>query len=99
MTKKAQILDKRARQRASVGFSPVPNVRVAQALQIAYLEQIKLGLTPTQAMEEAERAVARQLPPVPFGRRSYRLPKPSRSDDPAYRKPIRVKRHLSCSAA
>ncbi|WP_288806508.1 hypothetical protein [uncultured Novosphingobium sp.] len=99
MTKKAHILDKRARQRASVGFTPVPNIRVATALQAAYLAKLKLGLTPTQAMEEAERAVARQLPPVPFGRRSYRLPKPSRSDDPAYRKPIVVRRPTLCAAA
>ncbi|WP_395391462.1 hypothetical protein WBP07_12610 [Novosphingobium sp. BL-8A] len=99
MTKKAHILDKRARARASVGFTPVPNVRVATALQFAYLAQLELGLTPTQAMEEAERAVARQLPPLPFGRRSYRLPKPSRSDDPAYCKSILVKRRSPCVAA
>ncbi len=87
-----------ANGRRPIGFTPIGNTRIARALQAAFARAIALGHTPRQADAEARAAVARTLPPSPFAKR-YRLPKPSRSDDPSYRKPIVLKSHRSCAVA
>jgi hypothetical protein len=85
-----------ANGRRPLGFTPVGNARIAKALQVAFARAIALHMTPRLADIEARATVARALPPLPFAKR-YRLPKPSRSDDPSYRKPIVLKSHRSCA--
>lgn len=80
-----------ANGRRPLGFTPVGNIRIARALQVAFARAIALHMAPRLAGIEARAAVARDLPPLPFAKR-YRLPKPSRSDDPSYRKPNVLKR-------
>lgn len=87
-----------ANGRLPLGFTPIGNARIAKALQVAFAAAIALRMTPRQADTHARAAVARNLPPAPFSKR-YRLPKPSRSDDPSYRKPIVLKSHRSCEVA
>ena len=68
-----------------IGFHPVPNRRLAA---MAAEEAVRLmfeGAEPFAAEAMALRSVALKLSPLPFARR-HRAPKPSKSDDPTYRK-------------
>jgi hypothetical protein len=69
-----------------IGFTPIRNKRIEAAIAAAALALLDARkLLPHQVQVEAVRQVARTLPLPAFGRR-YRLPKPSKSDSPLYRK-------------
>lgn len=80
---------RRERQRSRApGFEAVPSKRNAALFQTFMLEEMMQG-TPVHLVEAlAWQRLARQLPPPPMERRALPLarPRPSRSDDPAYRK-------------
>lgn len=67
------------------GFTPVPNRRIQAAVARASLDLLGSGVTPDRAEAEAWRIVASRLPHAGF-KRTLRPPRPSKSDDPAYRK-------------
>jgi hypothetical protein len=69
-----------------IGFTPIRNKRIDAAIAAAALALLKAGkLHPREVHVEAVRQVARILPAPEFGRR-LRMPKPSKSDSPVYRK-------------
>lgn len=68
-----------------IGFTPVPNKRIDAAIAAIALKLMVAGAHPTHVHREATRAVAHTLP-FPAHRRSYRTPKPSKSDSAVYRK-------------
>ena len=68
-----------------IGFTPVANKRILAAIGAVSLALVDSGWRPLQAEVEAVRRVARTLPVLPLQRR-HRAPRPSKSDDPAYRK-------------
>lgn len=69
-------------------FTPVPNPRVANAFNTAFMAFIQQGYTPVDAHNLALRAISSRLPAARMTRRE---PRPSKSDNPAYRKPITLK--------
>lgn len=69
-----------------IGFTPVRNKRIDAAIAAVALALLEAGkLQPRDVHIEAVRQVARTLPAPAFGRR-LRMPKPSKSDSPVYRK-------------
>lgn len=82
-----RMVERRRRQLArEPGFTPISNARIDKAIAAATLALRLQGKGPVEAQEEATRHVARQLPPAP--RVKSHRPRPSKSDDPAYRKPF-----------
>lgn len=68
-----------------IGFTPVRNKRIMATIGAVTLALVNTGWRPEQAEAEGVRRVARTLAPLPHQRR-HRAPRPSKSDDPAYRK-------------
>lgn len=68
-----------------IGFTPISNKRIDAAIAATAIKLLESGMKPEKVHVEAVRAVARTLPPLPFARR-HRLPRPSKSDNPEYRK-------------
>lgn len=78
------------------GFEPTPNKRVGTAFNTAFMARVQQGHSPVDAHNLALRDIARLLP---MPRMTRPAPKPSKSDDPAYRKPIVLKRYRTANAA
>lgn len=80
------------------GFTPVPNKRINAAIMSAtaefLLDEVVTKLPKAQQVNEARRLAVRRvtasLPGISFAKR-HRAPRPSKSDNPAYRKPVLVK--------
>ena len=66
-----------------IGFTPVRNARIDAAIAAIAELLIEAGNEVGTAWRTARLQVARKLPTGPVRRRT---PKPSKSDDPAYRK-------------
>ena len=86
MTHRERMQERRARQLARTpGFDPIPNRRVNAAIAATISRFLAMGMPPAAAEREARHAVARSLPMLPAQRR-LRAPRPSKSDNAAYRK-------------
>lgn len=68
-----------------MGFTPIPNRRIDAAIAKARELLDAAGCAAETLDETARRLVASTLPALPF-RHRYRRPKPSKSDDAAYRR-------------
>lgn len=68
-----------------IGFTPVRNRRIEKSVAATAAELVEAGNETDYAWRTARQQVARNLPPLPFARR-HRMPKPSKSDCPIYRK-------------
>lgn len=79
---KARLRSKLSRRQQGVGFQPVLNKRISAAFANYTIDFLEKGLPPHLAHNEANRMVAKQLP---VARASRGAPKPSKSDDAAYR--------------
>ena len=75
-------------------FTPVANQAVGSAFNAAFMARVKQGHTPVDAHNLALRDIARLLPP---GRMVRGAPKPSKSDDPSYRKVTVLKKFRTAS--
>ncbi len=94
---KARMAARKRRYLSQVpGFEAVPSGPVNAAIITAQHRNIVAGMTPADAYVQAQRDVARQLPPAPMVR-SYRV-KPSKSDNPKYRNPALRKAKRKCAA-
>lgn len=84
--RRARLARRRLRQlQRQPGFTPVRNARVDGAIQTQQALLVATGAyNPIEAHHEAVRRVARMLPPGPMVRSYAR--KPSKSDDPEYRR-------------
>jgi hypothetical protein len=69
----------------TIGFHPVRNKRIEMAVFAELSRQLELFGDTAIAHAEAWAIVARTLPPAPM-RKTLRLPKPTKNNDPAYRK-------------
>lgn len=90
---------RRARQLVRVpGFDARPSRKVRNSA-LRHLARLKDLFQGDELQKEVARAVARGLPMRPLERRA-RAPKPSRSDNPAYRKPVlaRTQTYDTCRA-
>lgn len=84
---KQRMIERRARQLArTAGFTPIPNLRIARAIHIRALGYVESGVDPLAAEKLARNAVFAKLPASGFTRNTLRAPRPSKSDDPAWRK-------------
>ena len=80
------------------GFDPVPSKKVADLYQFLRLALLKDGVSAHESHNEAMRALRQRLPAVPIGVK-YAGIKPSKSDDPAYRKVTVLKAFRLAKAA
>ena len=89
LTHRQEMFERRARQLArEPGFTPIVGERQAAAINAAAyrFQQAWPAMSQQDLIELAVRDVARGYPPRPFARQ-LRAPRPSKSDDPAYRNP------------
>jgi hypothetical protein len=76
----------------TAGFTPVANKKVTGMFQAILASFVKANekrvvpLTGMQIQEQAYAELRRRLPQPPIGTRTASLVKPSKSDDPAYRR-------------
>lgn len=68
-----------------IGFTPVRNKRIDAAIAAAALALLDAGEKPEKVHRLAVKHVARTLPSLPFAKRHH-VPRPSKSDDPDYRR-------------
>lgn len=96
MTHRERMRERRQRQLArKPGFTPVHNRRIAAAIAAEMVLLVDAGMDEFRAELTAIRTIARQLPPPPFQRR-HRAPRPSKSDNPDYRK-LNPARAMACA--
>lgn len=79
------------------GFDAMPNRRIVAALLQKAAELQELGWDAVKAFEHAWHQVARLLPRAPTAK-VLRAPRPSRSDEPHYRKACRPASCDTCLA-
>jgi hypothetical protein len=87
---RAEMRERRERQLARrPGFEIVPSRRVNGMFQTFLLEGMALNMSPLAAQGHAWDRVRQALPPPPMERRALPLRdrRPTRNDDPDYRKP------------
>lgn len=86
---RAVMAARRAEQLARVpGFDPIVGERQAATIIAEEARQRAAGFEGQVALDRALRIAAGKLPGQDFARR-HRAPRPSKSDDPAYRDPSR----------